>query len=147
MRIESRDPEALKAVHAFLRYQIHEHKTGDAGVKKYPVTPNLALPFRHFEFRHGASDQPTQQTAHAFYCLWEDRVASSRSESQLPEMTSSPSAWTRNERIGAVLEGRRHLGQQVLELVIQARGSLEENDIEQQFANVLPGLIQLESKK
>ena len=123
------------------------NQTGDAGVKKYPVTPNLALPFRHFEFRHGASDQPTQQTAHAFYCLWEDRVASSRSESQLPEMTSSPSAWTRNERIGAVLEGRRHLGQQVLELVIQARGSLEENDIEQQFANVLPGLIQLESKK
>ena len=30
--IETRDAEALKAVHAFLRYQIHEHKTGDAGV-------------------------------------------------------------------------------------------------------------------
>src|SRR5205823_9253235 len=48
------------------------NQTGDAGVKKYLVTPNLALPFRHFEFRHGASEQPTQQTAHAFYCLWED---------------------------------------------------------------------------
>jgi exosortase len=123
------------------------NQTGDAGVKKYPVTPNLALPFRHFEFRHGESDQPTQQTAHAFYCLWEDRVASARGESQLPEMTSAPSAWTRNERVRAVLEGRRHLGQQVLELVIQGRGALQESDVDQQFANVLPGLIQLESKK
>ena len=105
------------------------NQTGDAGVKKYPVAPDLALPFRHFEFRHGASDQPTQQTAHAFYCLWEDRVASSRSESQLPEMTSAPSAWTRNERVRAVLEGRRHLGQQVMELIIQARGAVEENEI------------------
>jgi exosortase/archaeosortase family protein len=122
------------------------NQTGDAGVKKYAVAPNLALPFRHFEFRHGASDQPTQQTAHAFYCLWEDRVASSRSESQLLEMTSAPSAWTRNERVRAVLEGRRHLGQQVLELVIQGRGALEQTDVDQQFANVLPGLVRPQSE-
>jgi exosortase len=123
------------------------NQTGDAGVKKYPVTPNLALPFRHFEFRHGASDQPTQQTAHAFYCLWEDRVASSRSESQLPEMTSAPSAWTRNERVRAVLEGRRHLGQQVMELVIQGRGAVDENEINARFESELPGLIKLQGKK
>jgi len=45
-------------------------QTGDNRLKNYPVTPNLSLPFRHFEFRHGAGDQPTQQIAHAFYCLW-----------------------------------------------------------------------------
>jgi hypothetical protein len=28
--IETRDRDALEAVHAFLRYQIHEHKTGDS---------------------------------------------------------------------------------------------------------------------
>ena len=29
VRIETKDPQALAAVHAFLRYQITEHKTGD----------------------------------------------------------------------------------------------------------------------
>jgi exosortase len=123
------------------------NQTGDAGVKKYPVSPNLELPFRHFEFRHGASDQRAQQTAHAFYCLWEDRVASSRSESQLPEMTSVPSAWTRNERVRAVLEGRRHLGQQVMELIIQERGAVDENEIGARFESELPGLIKVGSGK
>ena len=123
------------------------NQTGDAGVKKYPVTPDLALPFRHFEFRHGASDQPTQQTAHAFYCLWEDRVAPSRGGSQLPEMTSSPSAWTWNERLRAVLEGRRHLGQQVMELIIQSRGSVDENEVNARSESALPGLVKVESRK
>jgi exosortase/archaeosortase family protein len=122
------------------------NQTGDAGVKKYPVTPNLALPFRHFEFRHGAGDQPTQQMAHAFYCLWEDRVASSRSESQLPEMTSAPSAWTRNERVRAVLEGRRHLGQQVLELIVQARGPVDVDEINTRFESELPSLIKVQAQ-
>src|SRR5207248_11806246 len=92
------------------------NQTGDIGVKIYPITTDLSLPFRHFEFRHGTNEQPTQQTAHAFYCLWEDRVSPSAIKSQLPEMATSPSAWTRDERIRAVLDGRRHLGQQVLEL-------------------------------
>jgi exosortase len=121
------------------------NQTGDVGVKKYPVTPNLSLPFRHFEFRHGTSDQPTQQTAHAFYCLWEDRVTSTRTESQLPEMTSSPSAWTRNERVRAVLEGRRHLGQQVMELIIQTRGVTDESEVNARFESELPGLIKIEA--
>jgi hypothetical protein len=29
--IETKNPEALKAVHEFLRFQIHEHQTGDTG--------------------------------------------------------------------------------------------------------------------
>ncbi len=122
------------------------NQSGDTGVKKYPVTPDLALPFRHFEFRHGTSDQGAQQTAHAFYCLWEDRVTSSSSESQLPEMTSAPSAWTRNERVRAVLEGRRHLGQQVLELIIQTRGEMGEQQVEARFSELMPTLVQLESR-
>lgn len=31
VRIETRDPQALDAVHAFLLFQIVEHKTGDSG--------------------------------------------------------------------------------------------------------------------
>src|SRR5713226_263999 len=35
------------------------NQTGDTGVKKYSVAADLALPFRHFEFRHGSPEQPT----------------------------------------------------------------------------------------
>ena len=123
------------------------NQAGDTGVKKYSVTPDLSLPFRHFEFRHGAGDESTQQVAHAFYCLWQDVVSPAAAKSQLPEIATSPSGWTRDERIRAVLEGRRHLGQQVMELVIQSRGPVDEREINARFESNLPGLIQLESKK
>src|SRR5438105_1897633 len=123
------------------------NQAGDTGVKKYSVTPDLSLPFRHFEFRHGTGDESTQQVAHAFYCLWQDVVSPAAAKSQLPEIGTSPSGWTRDERIRAVLEGRRHLGQQVMELVIQSRGPVDEREINARFESNLPGLIQLESKK
>ena len=117
------------------------NQTGDNGVKSYEVTPGFSLPFRHFEFRHGAREQPMQQTAQAFYCLWEDRVPRSSSNSSFSQMSGSASAWTRDERIRAVLEGRRHLGQQVMELIIQTRGNLNEQEIETEFAELIPHLI------
>jgi exosortase len=123
------------------------NQTGDAGVKKYPVAPDLSLPFRHFEFRHGTPEQTTLQTAHAFYCVWEDRVSPSAAKSRLPEMSTAPSEWTRDERIRAVLEGRRHLGQQVMELVIQARGAVDESEVNEQFARLVPALIKVEGKE
>src|SRR5205814_2433366 len=66
-------------------------QTADTGVKNYPIAANLSLPFRQFTFRHGSVEQPAQQTAHAFYCLWEDRVPRSDIASELPEMATSPS--------------------------------------------------------
>src|SRR5438874_7210740 len=122
------------------------NQTGDIGVKKYSVGPDLSLPFRHFEFRHGAGDESTQQVAHAFYCLWEDVVSPAAAKSQLPDMTTSPSEWTRDERIRAVLEGRRHLGQQVMELVIQGRGALDEKEMNARFETELPSLIKVEAQ-
>jgi exosortase len=122
------------------------NQTGDAGVKKYPVAPDLSLPFRHFEFRHGTPEQATLQTAHAFYCVWEDRVSPSAAKSRLPEMNTAPSEWTRDERIRVVLAGRRHLGQQVMELVIQAHGAVDESEVNEQFARLVPGLIKVEGK-
>ncbi len=121
-------------------------QTADTGVKDYPVTPNLSLPFRHFEFRHGAGDQPTQQIAHAFYCLWEDRVPASAATSQLPQLASAPSAWTRDERVRAVFEGRRHLGQQVMELIIQGRDATGSDEIERLFASEIPSLIEVDAR-
>jgi hypothetical protein len=121
-------------------------QTGDSGVKSYPVTSNLALPFRHFEFRHGTNNQPTQEIAHAFYCLWEDRVPSSSARSQLPQMASAPSDWTRDERVRVVLDGRRHLGQQVMELIIQGRGAADVDQVNATFAALIPRLIQVEDR-
>ena len=122
------------------------NQSGDVGVKKYSVAPDLSLPFRHFEFRHGTGDESTQQVAHAFYCLWEDVVSPAAAKSQLPDMTTSPSEWTRDERIRAVLEGRRHLGQQVMELVIQGRGALDEKEMNARFETELPSLIKVEAQ-
>jgi len=118
-------------------------QVADTGVKNYPVSPSLALPFRHFEFRHAARDNPVQQVAHAFYCLWEDRAPTA----QRLQMATSASTWTRDERVRAVLEGRRHLGQQVVEFVILTRGPSEPDQAEARFGEALPTLIKVESRK
>ncbi len=47
-------------------------QTGDFGVREYPASPALTIPFRHFEFANDAGGR--QRFAHAFYCVWEDRV-------------------------------------------------------------------------
>ena len=112
-------------------------QVADTGVKNYPVSPSLALPFRHFEFRHAGRDNSVQQVAHAFYCLWEDRAPAA----QRQQMATSASTWTRSERVRAVLEGRRHLGQQVVEFVILTRGPIEPDQAEARFGEALPKLI------
>ena len=122
-------------------------QVADTGVKNYPVASELALPFRHFEFRHGTPENPTQQTAHAFYCLWEDRAVSpSAAGSKLPLMASSPSTWTRSERLRAVLEGHRHLGQQVMEFVVLTRGPVDLDQVNARFAQGLPELLKVTSR-
>jgi hypothetical protein len=95
----------------------------DDGVRNYPVSAAFELPFRHFEFQRAFGDFPPQ-TAHAFYCLSEDRAAGSSAPRQganlvanSPGMFGSRSEWTRAERLRTVLEGRRHLGQQVIEAI------------------------------
>ena len=118
-------------------------QVADTGVKNYPVSAGFALPFRHFEFRHAARDNPVQQVAHAFYCLWEDRAPAT----QRLQMATSASAWTRGERLRAVLEGRRHLGQQVVEFVIQTRGPIEPDQAEARFGEALPALIKMTSDR
>jgi hypothetical protein len=71
------------------------------------------LPFRHFEFQR-VFGELAPQIAHAFYCLSEDRASGSAS---MTGMFGSRSEWTRAERVRSVLEGRRHLGQQVIEVI------------------------------
>jgi hypothetical protein len=123
-------------------------KVADTGVRNYAVTDSFALPFRHFEFRHGTSEDSAPQTAHAFYSLSEDRVPTpSVAGANPPQMATSPSSWTRGERIREVLEGRRHLGQQVMEFIVLSRGPTDLDQIEARFARALPQLIKIESRK
>jgi exosortase len=94
-------------------------KTADDGVRSYPVSGSFELPFRHFEFQR-VFEGPPPQIAHAFYCLSEDRASSastSHNDTNSPGMFGTRSEWTRAERLRAVLEGRRHLGQQVIEVI------------------------------
>ena len=117
-------------------------QVADNGVRQYSAAASFVLPFRHFEFRHGTKQDPAQQVAHAFYCLWEDRAPTgTAAASRLPQMTTSPSIWTRGERVRAVLEGRRHLGQQVMEVVLLTRGGIDQNEAQADFAALLPKVV------
>ena len=115
-------------------------QTGDFGVRDYVASPTLTIPFRHFEFQSEVSGR--QRFAHAFYCVWEDRVRKgSGLEAAKSGMAATPSAWSRSERIQSVLEGRRHLGQQVMEYLVVQRDDTPSARAEENFATALPGLV------
>jgi hypothetical protein len=119
----------------------------DNGVRNYPVNGRFELPFRHFEFQR-AFENSTPQTAHAFYCLSEDRATGSSvaAATSLPSMSGSPSTWTRDERIRQVLEGRRHLGQQVMEVVFMSSEQIPAADAESRFGELLRDVVSEEGK-
>jgi len=122
-------------------------QVADTGVRDYPVTSSFALPFRHFEFHHDTPDNSAPQIAHAFYCLWEDRMPSaSAAGSKLPQMATAHSTWTRDERIRQVLEGRRHLGQQVMEVVFVSREQIPAADAESRFGNLVRDVVSTEGR-
>src|SRR4029453_12774105 len=94
-------------------------QVADDGVRNYPVTAAFELPFRHFEFQR-TFEGSAPQIAHAFYCLSEDRAAGSSAGPPVGNpagMFGNRSEWTRAERFRAVFDGRRHLGQQVIEAI------------------------------
>jgi exosortase len=117
------------------------HQVADAGVRNYPVGNSFQLPFRHFEFRSGIPGSAAQQIAHVFYCLSEDRVPSQAATDSKPQMAGNPSAWMRDERIHRVLEGRRHLGQQVMDVVFITREPIAAADAESRLGELVRNII------
>jgi exosortase len=120
-------------------------QVADNGVRNYPVTRAFDLPFRHFEFQR-AFENSAPQTAHAFYCLSEDRASGSPAVSQVansPGMYGSRSEWTRAERLGSVLEGRRHLGQQVIEAIFVSSEPFSAADAESHLRNLVRDVVVL----
>jgi len=118
-------------------------QTADDGVRTYKVSESLELPFRHFEFQR-TFEGSAPQIAHAFYCLSEDR-ASRGSEppgnADSPGMFGNRSEWTRSERLRAVLEGRRHLGQQVIEAIFISNAPFPAADAESHLADLVPNAV------
>ena len=117
-------------------------QVADDGVRNYPVTGAFELPFRHFEFQRAIGNS-APQTAHAFYCLSEDRAAESSvpATTSLPGMTGSRSEWTRAERLRTVLEGRRHLGQQVIEAIFVSNESFSSADAESRLRDLVREVV------
>ena len=122
-------------------------QVADDGVRNYPVTGTFELPFRHFEFQR-AFGSSAAQTAHAFYCLSEDRAAESSAPAatSLPGMTGSRSEWTRTERLRTVLEGRRHLGQQVIEAIFVSNDSVSSADAESRLRDLVREVVLVQSR-
>jgi exosortase len=116
----------------------------DFGVREYAATPTLKIPFRHFEFENEVGGHT--RYAHAFYCVWEDRVRKgAEDEAGKAGTSSAPSSWTRGEKIQAVLEGRRHLGQQVMEYLLVEFRNTPAREAEEVFAAQVPQLVIPES--
>jgi exosortase len=133
-------------------------QVADDGVRNYPVSGAFQLPFRHFEFQR-AFGNSAPQTAHAFYCLSEDRASGPSSAlargslgeggsqgSNLPGMWGSRSEWTRAERLRTVLEGRRHLGQQVVEVIFISSEPLSAADAESVLRDLVRHVVTTEGR-
>ena len=120
-------------------------QVADHGVRSYPISDSVKLPFRHFEFQRSFEGSPLQ-TAHAFYCLSEDRASggsASLGNTESPGMFGSRSEWTRSERLRAVLEGRRHLGQQVIEAIFMSNEPFSAAEAETHLRDFVRDVVRL----
>jgi hypothetical protein len=84
----------------------------DIGTRVLPVG-DLRLPFHQYIFARGGL------ILHVFYCLWEDRPPATDTAAAVRE------DGTQSSRLLAVREGRRHLGQQALEVAIRGPATPE----------------------
>ena len=117
----------------------------DHGVHNYPTNGPFELPFRHFEFQR-SFEGSAPQVAHAFYCLSEDRASggsASLGNTDSPGMFGNRSEWTRSERLRAVSDGRRHLGQQVMEAIFISNEPLSAAEAEAQLRDLVHDVVRL----
>ena len=118
-------------------------QVADHGAHNYPISDSVELPFRHFEFQR-AFGGSAPQIAHAFYCLSEDRApggSTSFRNTDSPGMFGIRSEWTRTERLRTVMEGRRHLGQQVIEAILISNEPLSAADAELRLRDLVCNLV------
>jgi hypothetical protein len=94
VRIVTRDAEALAAVHAFLRFQIEDHRTGDSGeVQRPPAEEGSPLAHGREGMRHGmgggmmgtAHDGETMAQMRAIHDLFLNHDRITRTVANLPD--------------------------------------------------------------
>ncbi len=61
-------------------------------------------------------------------------------------MYGSPSEWTRAERLRTVLEGRRHLGQQVIEAIFVSSEQFSAADAESHLRDLVRDVVVLRER-
>lgn len=93
------------------------------------LADGVEIPFRHYVFLVQG------RVMHTFHTLWEDQVSE----------TAEKSDWSARGRLRAALEGRRQLGQQILQIVVPGGYTVEQ--AQEAFAQQLPGLIQRQAPK
>jgi hypothetical protein len=62
-------------------------------------------------------------------------------------MFGNRSEWTRTERLGAVLQGRRHLGQQVIEAIFISNEPLSAADAESDLRDLVRDVLRFRDEK
>ena len=115
-------------------------QTADKGVRRYRVTDNFAVPFRHFAFTRKGTTHSPPVYAHAFFCLHEDTMRPGET-AQLDE--TNPAKWSQSDRWRVVREGIRNPGQQVMETIFVSPRQMDNGHAEEQFAALVPELIQI----
>ena len=119
-------------------------QVADHGVRNYRVTGAFELPFRHFEFQRAIGNSASQ-TAHAFYCLSEDRAAEifRAANTNLPSMSGSRSNGHGLSVWATVLEGRRHLGQQVIQAIFISSEPFSAAEAESRLRDLVRNVVVL----
>ena len=96
----------------------------DFGIRYLPAH-GLELPFRTYIFERSGV------VLYVFHCIWEDGAAKQKGFGTSKYL----------DRLETVLEGKRRLGQQTLEIIVSGYAGMEE--AEAAFRQRLPSLIQL----
>jgi len=112
----------------------------DDGIREYPATKNLGVPFRHFAFAHNAAPSEHPVFAHAFFCLHEDAIRNEPSQLSV----NRPGKWSPFDRWRVVRDGIRNPGQQVMEVLTVSSHQRSSAAAEERFAQLVPELIKLE---
>lgn len=97
--------------------------------ERFYQADGVEIPFRHYVFLVQG------RVMHTFHTLWEDQVSE----------TAEKSDWSTRGRLRAALEGRRQLGQQILQVVVPGGYTVEQ--AQEAFAQRLPELIERKKPK
>ena len=119
-------------------------QTSDRGIANYLVDENFSIPFRHIAFAPASGGV----VAHTFFCLQEDELHPTEPRPDLQISGAHPKRdWWFRGRFRVVFNGVRNLGQQVMQFIFVSPREMSDATAEAKFTELVPKLIQIETKK